>query len=144
MPQWMCKPQQAWSAPIRGSSHHNASLFLPLQPGFTATSYRHSASAHQWPCAVSPRRIAAFYHDGLDLPRAGAAEGRGPVIFRGGETCHALLERRKLDHDVALKLLRPLHNLIAPATRQHLATVFCNDLRNQVGVFLVFNGIIDL
>jgi hypothetical protein len=91
------------------------------------------------------RRIAAIDHDRLHLAGAvGAAEGGGFVVFVGLEAGDALLEGRKFDHDEALEFLRPLHDLIAAATRQNLAAVFGDDGRHEIGVFLVFDRIVDL
>src|SRR6516164_3294568 len=90
------------------------------------------------------RRIAAFDHDGLDLARAVAAEGRGAVVFGRGEAGDALLEGRKLDHHEALELGRSFHDLIAAAARKHLAAELGDDGRHEIGVLLVFDGIVDL
>ena len=40
--------------------------------------------------------------------------------------------------------LRPFHDLVAAAARQHLAAELGDDARHEIGVFLVFDGIIDL
>src|SRR6516165_7426798 len=90
------------------------------------------------------RRIAAFDHDGLDRARAVAAEGRGAVVFGRGEAGDALLEGRKLDHHEALELGRSFHDLIAAAARKHLAAELGDDGRHEIGVLLVFDGIVDL
>src|SRR6516162_2643350 len=90
------------------------------------------------------RRIAAFDHDGLDLTRAVAAEGRGAVVFGRGEAGDALLEGRELDHHEAVEFCRPFHDLIATAAREHLAAELGNDGRHEVRVLLVFDRIIDL
>jgi hypothetical protein len=49
-------------------------------------------------------RLAGVDHDGLDLARARAAEGRGGVVFGRGEAGDALLEGRKFDDNEAVKL----------------------------------------
>ena len=90
------------------------------------------------------RRIAGFDHDGLDLTRAVAAEGRGAVVFGRGEAGDALLEGRELDHHEAVEFCRPFHDLIATAAREHLAAELGNDGRHEVRVLLVFDRIIDL
>src|SRR6516164_10147598 len=90
------------------------------------------------------RQIAAFDHDGLDLARAVAAEGRGAVVFGRGEAGDALLEGRELDHHEAMEFCRPFHDLIAAAAGEHLAAELGDDLRYEVGVLLVFDRIIDL
>src|SRR5215470_5724705 len=41
----------------------------------------------------------AFHHDGLNFAGATAAESGSLVVFRRRETRHALLERRKFDHN---------------------------------------------
>src|SRR5262249_28111124 len=57
---------------------------------------------------------------------------------------HRLFKGREFDHDEAMKLLRALHDLMAPPARQHLAAVSGENVRNQIGIFLVFNRIVDL
>src|SRR5438445_5986152 len=74
-------------------------------------------------------RIPAVDDDGLDFAGAGAAEGGGTAVFVGGEAGDTLLEGRKLDDDEAVELVRPLHDLKAPAPRQDLAAVLGDDRR---------------
>src|SRR5438270_301051 len=83
--------------------------------------------------------VAAVDHEGLDLTGAVAAEGGGRLIFGRREAGDALLESRELDHHEAMEFFRPLHDLKAPAPRQHLAAVFDEDRRQRIGVFLVFD-----
>ena len=52
------------------------------------------------------RRLAAFDHDGFDFAGASPAEDAGVVVFGRIETSDALLERRKLDDDKAMELVR--------------------------------------
>jgi hypothetical protein len=42
-----------------------------------------------------------------------------------------------------VELVRPLHGLVAPAARQHLAAMLGDDGGHKVGVFLVFHGVDD-
>src|ERR1700747_1624821 len=90
------------------------------------------------------RRIAAFDYDGLDLARAGAAEGRGAVVFGRGDAGDALLEGWELDHHEAVEFCRPFHDLVAAAAREHLAAELGDDGGHEVGVLLVFDRVINL
>jgi hypothetical protein len=87
------------------------------------------------------RRVAAFDHDGLDLARAVAAEGRGAVVFGRGEAGDALLEGREFDHHEAVEFCRPFQDLIATAAREHLAAKLGDDSRHEVSVLLVFDPV---
>src|SRR5262249_45251479 len=80
------------------------------------------------------RRVAAFDHDGLDLARAVAAEGRGAVVFGRGEAGDALLEGRELDHHETLELGRSFHDLITAAPPAHLTTPLPHNTRHEVVV----------
>src|SRR5262249_4489213 len=90
------------------------------------------------------RRVAAFDHDGLDLARSFAAEDRSAIVFGRGEAGDTLLERGKFDHHETVELVRPFHDAVAAAAREHLAAALGNDAGNEIGVFLVFDRIIDL
>src|SRR5665213_324062 len=74
-------------------------------------------------------------HDRFHLARAATPECCGAVIFRRCETGDALLQRRKLNHNEAVEFVRPLHDLEAPATRQHLAAEPGDDVGHQIGIF---------
>src|SRR5271165_4804810 len=89
------------------------------------------------------RGVAGFDDDRLDLAGAGATERRGLVVFLRFEAGDALRERRKLDHHEAVKLVRPLHDLIAPAAGEDLAAELGDDAGDPVGVLLVFDGVDD-
>src|SRR5215831_9501473 len=89
-------------------------------------------------------RIAAFDDNGFHLACAGAAKSRGGVIFGRCETGGALLECRELDHDKAVEFVRPFHDLIATTAGEDLAAVLGDNAGNEIGVLLVFDGIIDL
>ena len=81
---------------------------------------------------------------GLDFAGAAPAEGRRFVVFLRGKTSDARLEIRKLDDDETLKFLRPLHDLEFAAAGQNLAAIFGDDRRHAIGVFFVFDRIVDL
>src|SRR5205085_5172586 len=68
-----------------------------------------------------------FNHDRFHLARAVAAEGRSPLVFRRCEAGDALLERGEFNDDEAVKLVRPFHDLVAAAAREHLAAELGND-----------------
>src|ERR1700737_870186 len=77
----------------------------------------------------------------LDLAGALTPERRGFVVFGGGEARARLLEGRELDDDEAVKLLRPLHDAELAAAGEDLAAVAGDDVRHEVGVFLVLDRI---
>src|SRR5580658_3820098 len=104
-------------------------------PDLRCTAARCTASGKR---ALSGR-FAAFDHDGLDLAGAAPAEGRRFVVFLRRETGDALLQRRKLDDDEALKLVRAFHDLEFTAARQNLAAIFGDDGRYAIGIFLVLD-----
>src|SRR6478609_5648683 len=107
---------------------------------------KHEASAY-FAFSSPPKSatwIAAFNDDSLDLAGTLAAKGGSTVVFRRGEAGDALLEGRKLNHHEALELVGAFHDLIAAAARHHLAAELGDDTRHEVGVLLVFDGIIDL
>src|SRR5215470_1052982 len=89
-------------------------------------------------------RLYAFDHDGFDLAGAAPPEGGGCIIFRRSETGGALFKGRKFDHDETMEFVRTLHDLEASAPRQNLAAELRDDGGNQIGVFLVFDRIVDL
>src|SRR5215469_7560392 len=154
-------PDCAQAAPANTSAHaakararhltarHVAScsiVILPLR-SFLRPSYEQRDRHTSGPLPVHAplaRRIAAFDHDGLDLARAVAAEGRGAVVFGRGEAGDALFEGRELDHHEAVEFCWPFHDLIAAAAGEHLAAELGDDPRHEVGVFLVFDRIVDL
>src|SRR5260370_25260155 len=89
-------------------------------------------------------RIAAFDNNRFDFAGAAAAEGGGTVVFGRGEAANALLEGWKLDQCEAVELGGPFHDLVPAAAGEHLAAELGDDARHEVGVFLVFDRIVDL
>src|SRR5262245_1893799 len=69
------------------------------------------------------RGVGAFDNHVFDLAGAVAAERGRSLVFGRVEAADGLLEGGKLDHDEAVELLRPFHDLIASATGQDLAAV---------------------
>src|SRR4029077_477390 len=86
----------------------------------------------------------AFDHDRFDLPRSTAPEGGGFVVFRRCETCHALLQGREFDHDEAMEFIRSFHDLKTSAPGENLSAKLGNDGVHQVGIFFIFDRVVDL
>src|SRR5262249_60775348 len=86
----------------------------------------------------------AFDHDGFDLAGAATPEGGGCIVFRRSEAGDALPEGRKFDHDEPMEFVRPLHDLETSTPRQNLAAELRDNGGNQIGVFFVFDRIVDL
>src|SRR5262245_44520489 len=105
-------------------------------------------SAIFFPKAATARaltgRVAAVDHDGFDLAGTAAPKRRGRVVFGRGEAGDTLLEGRKLDHYETVEFLWTFHDLVTAAARQHLAAELGDDRGHAIGVFLVFDGIVDL
>src|SRR5919108_3942191 len=123
-------------------SDHEPSLFLPVSR-LARASYRHqempaSSALGSW------RGVAPVDDDGLDLTGATAPEGRCSVVFRRGEAGDPLFKGWKLDNDEAAEFVWPFHEPVAAAARQYLAAEPGDDLRHQIGISLVLDGIIDL
>src|SRR6266849_3922082 len=95
------------------------------------------------PAEPSWRGFHPLDDDVLDLAGAAAPERRGLIVFGRGEAGDRLPEGRELDDDEAVEFLRPLHDPELAAAREHLAAVAGNDIRHEVGVFLVLDGIDD-
>src|SRR4029453_9250947 len=93
---------------------------------------------------ISSGGVGTVYDNCLYFAGAAAAEGRGAVIVVRGKAGYRLFKCREFDHHEAMKLLRSLHDLMASAARQDPAPVSGENIRNQIGIFLVFNRIVDL
>src|SRR5262249_18265067 len=94
-----------------------------------------------WPRDFPPDASNAFHDHVLDDTGAAATVRGGRLVLGRLEACDALLERRKFNDDEAVKGFRPLHDLIAPAARQDLPPITSDDVRNEIGVLLVLDGI---
>src|SRR6204780_6024972 len=88
-------------------------------------------------------RFAAFDDDVFDLAGAVAAEGGRLLVFLRMETGHAGFEGWEFDDDEAGEFLRPFHDLVTAAARQHPALMLGDDGGNAVGIFLVLDRIDD-
>jgi hypothetical protein len=56
---------------------------------------------------------------------------------------NSLLESRKFDHDMALKVAGAFEMLNLSAPGEDLATELLEDVRNEVRISLVFDGVVD-
>ena len=87
------------------------------------------------------RRVPALDNHILDNPSAVATEDARFLVLGRLEAGNPLLERRELDHDESVEVVRPFIDLIPATTRQDLAAVLGDDWRHEVGVFLVLDRI---
>src|SRR6266536_5650680 len=89
-------------------------------------------------CALHP-----LDDDVLDLAGAVAAKRGGSRVFGRVEAGDRPIEARELDHDEAMKLLRPFHDAELAPARENLAAVAGNDVGHEIRVLLVFDRIDD-
>src|SRR5665213_1915764 len=113
---------------------------LPRWAGDGPLRFRRPAQLLQ--CRITGSN--ALDHNGLDLTGSAAPECRGSIIFRRGEAGDALLEGRKLNHNKALEFIGAFHDLKLAPAGQHLAAEFGENAGNLVGVFFVFDRVVDL
>src|SRR5271169_1442792 len=98
-----------------------------------------SATYMAWSLRIwsARRRVAAFYDDILDDPRACTAERGRLLIGVGLEAVDRGLHGRKLDHDKTVKRVWSFHDPVSAAARKDLAAMLRDEGRDAVGVFLI-------
>src|SRR5207237_3650135 len=90
------------------------------------------------------RRVSAIDDDILHFADAIAAPMFGGLsVLLRLEAGDRLLEGWKLDHDVAMKILRAFHDPVAAAAREDLGAMLPEYLWKRVRIFLVFDRVID-
>src|SRR5258708_33952065 len=98
-------------------------------------------SAAMRPMAFLFRRVAALDDDELDLAAAVEAMRRRVLVGLRMKAADRLVEGRELDHHEAGKRLRAFKDLEPAAAAQHRAVMRPHELRNAIGVALVFLGV---